>query len=147
MLLSTLTAKAGGTKGAGNPEPPPHSESLGGFCVLLRVLASPRHPFIIDRFLEHGCRQPPLNLCSSIKVGVRPIRILKHSLRHFTFAVWAAETTELCSYEAPCGNDEVFLADVGANVSKKNEEVPVKPPTYAKVPTPWWRVTVHRCLV
>lgn len=91
--------------------------------MLLGVLASPRHPFIIDRFLEHGCRQPPLNLCSSIKVWVRPIRILKHSLKHFTFAVWAAGNTELCSLEAPRGNDEVFLADVGANESKKNEEV------------------------
>lgn len=112
--------------------------------MLLGVLASPRHPFIIDRFLEHGCGQPPLNLCSSIKGWVWPIRILKHSLTHFTFA---AESTELCSLEAPRGNDEVFLADVGANVSKKNEEVRRKPPTSAKVPTPWWWVPVHRCLI
>lgn len=86
--------------------------------MLLGVLASPRHPFIIDRFLEHGCRQPPLNLCSSIKVGDRQIRILKHSLKHFTFAVWASKNTELCSLEAPRGNDEFFRADVGANVSR-----------------------------
>lgn len=91
--------------------------------MLLGVLASPRHPFIIDQVLERGCRQPPLNLCNSIKAWVRPIRIQKHSLKHFTFAAWAAENTKLCSLEARRGKDEVFLVDVGANVSKKNEEV------------------------